>query len=174
MQYLKGNAFIADFAERTLKNIESSEQNSPYEITLLMNSLYGLLVVPEQRGYEKLNFIKLDSEIYNSFCKSIKSPQKTSAGVMDLQVLMRHMRNAIAHVNLEFGSEDGKLSKIKMYDGIGCKSCKQCKTVGGKAYLFYIDVKIVDLRKFVIEFAKKAVEYWKNKPSQALKKEAQK
>ena len=87
-----------DFFERTKANLEKYLENNkndenayPNEITQLINSLLGLLVVTKEKkviNYDKLNIENLLAK------QKIKPEPKNKA-------FIRHLRNAIAHGHIE-------------------------------------------------------------------------
>ncbi len=104
---------IGDFAQHTranletLRNLQKAQPNLElYEVTQLINSMLGLLVFPQQR------YIKRIPKTPVSELKSQGWPIPKVIGnypqVKDLNELVRYLRNAIAHCNLEFLSDDGK------------------------------------------------------------------
>jgi hypothetical protein len=99
---------VVDFAKRTKHNLDRIRQmkqgdETVYEVTQLINSMLGLLVFPKENFYENIPRIPIDElerkgwiipKVIGSF------PQVT-----DLRELIRYLRNAIAHFNLEFYNE---------------------------------------------------------------------
>lgn len=102
MMYAKGNDFIKDFAERTKSNLAALE-NSPYEVTQLINSMVGLLIIPQQRQFKKITDTLIDSNLLNKMENCIK--QNTYKKPINLQEICRHLRNAVAHSRIEFEAE---------------------------------------------------------------------
>nr|WP_321375707.1 HEPN family nuclease [uncultured Bacteroides sp.] len=93
-----------DFIERTkilLEQYEKTEINSSekYEVSLLLNCCVGLLLIPKEESYDKINerlnlnddwgITESDITIDNSNSKSVKST-------------LRHLRNSVAHGKFEF------------------------------------------------------------------------
>ena len=107
MMYNKGNKFIADFVSRTKKNDEIVKNNDGYEVTQLINSLIGLLIIPEQTMYRQITDDSVDDKLLvkliSCINKNTYKPKKE-----DLQAITRHMRNAVAHSKISFKSEKGK------------------------------------------------------------------
>ena len=111
MEYEK---LVQDFAYRTRKNLDALlylKRTKPdnnievYEVTQLINSMLGLLVFPKERYFDKIPKTPL-SELANQGW-----PISTVEGnyeVKDLQELVRYLRNAIVHCNLEFLSNEKK------------------------------------------------------------------
>lgn len=104
---------VKDFAYRTRVNLETLRQlqkSQPkleiYEVTQLINSMLGLLVFPQQRYIEcipKTPLTELEGQGWPIPKVVDNYPQ-----VRDLNELVRYLRNAIAHCNLEFLSDDGR------------------------------------------------------------------
>ncbi|MCK4472373.1 MAG: hypothetical protein KAW49_11375 [Anaerolineae bacterium] len=108
MQY--GNV-VKDFARRTRKNLDllrDLQDRHPdteyYEVTHLINSMLGLLVFPQQRYLESIPETPLDELARKGW------PIPTVIGdypqVNDLRQLVRYLRNAITHFNVEFLSDE--------------------------------------------------------------------
>ena len=101
---------VVDFAKRTAKNLETLrqlKQSQPdaeiYEVTQLINSMLGLLVFPKERDvkFPSIGFKKLEASGW-----VIPKPEIGNQ-VRNLSEFIRYLRNAIAHCNLEFLSNDG-------------------------------------------------------------------
>ncbi len=103
MEYKKD--LIEDFARRTRDNLcrlrtMQADGAEVYEVTALVNSLLGLLVFPQQKYVDSIPETPIDElsrhgwpipEVVGDF------PQVTN-----LRQLVRHLRNAISHFNVEF------------------------------------------------------------------------
>lgn len=111
---------VRDFALRTRKNLDAlraiqQSQSDVYEVTQLINSMLGLLVFPQQRYVHRIPQVSLD-ELYKQGWPIPKVvgdyPQ-----VANLNQLVRYLRNAIAHFNLEFISDGfGKIQGLKVWN----------------------------------------------------------
>ena len=96
----------ADFARRTLQNLDYVQKQARrgeegvYEVTQLWNSLLGLIVLPHERVIRRLPTTP----------RTEMSPQGwplvTTAGgePKSLRDLVRRLRNAVAHFNVEFNA----------------------------------------------------------------------
>lgn len=100
---------IEDFASRTRDNLRcinalKASGIEVYEVTALVNSMLGLLVFPQQRYIDSIPETSI-AELANRGW-----PIPTVVGdfpqVRNLRQLVRHLRNAISHFNVEF-FEDG-------------------------------------------------------------------
>lgn len=89
---------IKDFFKRTKENLDKYLENNkkdedsyPNEITQLLNSLLGLLVITKEKGkidYNNLNIEDLQTKL------TIKPESENKA-------FIRHLRNAIAHGHIK-------------------------------------------------------------------------
>ncbi len=112
MMYDKDN-LVLDFIRRTRKNLKLVESlvkdNNPtdieaYEVTQFINSLLGLLIIPQQALYDNLPETPL-SELTENGWPEIK-PIEGCLPKDNLYQLLRYLRNSVAHFNVEFLSED--------------------------------------------------------------------
>jgi len=113
-----------DFAKRTLKIIEQydkAKQPGPenFEVTLLVNCLVGLLILPHERrinvipdvGIEKLREWSIDPSFINSW--GGKGQRKT------LRQLVRRLRNSVAHFHIEAEGTEQDIERLKFSDRNG-------------------------------------------------------
>ena len=114
---------------------EKSKGNEAYEITQLINSCLGLLVLPQQRFMEsipKTPIIELEQDGWAIPKVTGQFPQ-----VKNLRELINYLRNSIAHFNIIFFSDYEK----------EIKSIKICNKRGGKktleATLWLIELKSI-------------------------------
>lgn len=101
MMYVSKETFIKEFAERTKANYQRL-RTGPYEITQLINSMIGLLIIPEQRVYDKISDSLLDKQLLNKLKDSSCLKRYTYPKQLNLQQICRHLRNAIAHSHIDF------------------------------------------------------------------------
>jgi hypothetical protein len=105
---------VQDFALRTRANIriiQKIQKEQPeiefFEVTQLINSLLGLLIFPQQRYIDRIPEIPLQNLEEDGW------PVPKIVGgdypqVKNLKELIRYLRNAIAHCNIEFISDQNK------------------------------------------------------------------
>lgn len=111
---------IRDFAQRTLRNMrvidELKEQGQEvYEITQLVNSTLGLLVFPQQ-GYVK-RIPRTPLEQLRSDGWPVPKVRGGFDQVQNLNQLIRHLRNAIAHFNIKFiGDGQNRLRLLRVWN----------------------------------------------------------
>ena len=111
---------VKDFAKRTKLNLSLIQEhhkkgNEAYEVTQLINSCLGLLVLPQQNFIRSIPETPIDKLIDDGWI--IPTVDGNYPQVKDLNELMRYMRNAIAHCNIEFISDsEDKLKSIKIWN----------------------------------------------------------
>ena len=98
---------IGDFAQRTLHNLRVIRElrgrepgSQVFEVTQLVNSTLGLLVFPQQKYVDSIPETSLDELGANGW--PIPRIVGNYPQVENLRQLIRVLRNAIAHFNLEF------------------------------------------------------------------------
>lgn len=94
---------VADYAERTLRNLEyiefrAADNEAVYPVTQLWNSLLGLIVLPRERDVGCIPETRM-AELW-----AAGWPLITVAGRehQTLRQLVRDLRNAITHFNVDF------------------------------------------------------------------------
>ncbi len=107
MQYDQQD-LVRDFARRTRQNLEfvrsaRTKGADVYETTQLVNSMLGLLVFPQQRYVDSIPATSV--EVLERQGWPIPHVSRDYDQVQDLNQLIRYLRNAIAHCNLEFLSD---------------------------------------------------------------------
>lgn len=171
MEYLKGNAFLGDFAQRTLKNLQVIEnQNTDdaekFEVTQLVNSLLGLIVFPRERGINLTGYVACVS--------TLKKYVMNHKSNLTNKELMRNLRHAISHSHIFFEKSVIKDKKgnyqIESITFVNCdygnngspcggKICDKCrlKQKSNQAPDFQLTIPISELRTCVEEFAKEII-----------------
>lgn len=144
------DAVVRDFAHRTRQNLKMIEElaasNQPnsnhdvFEVTQLINSMLGLLVFPQQEYFLHIPETPLED------IKSAGWPIPQVCGgfpqVSDLRMLMRYLRNAIAHFNIEFIADENKnIAGLRVWN-----------TPPGKAINWKAEMGILELRGIVERF----------------------
>ena len=102
MMHAKGDEFIKDFALRTKENYRLV-QRGPYEVTQLINSAVGLLIIPQQKQYDKI----VDGIVSEELLQDLQNcvVKNTYPQNLNLGQIARHIRNSIAHARFEFIAE---------------------------------------------------------------------
>lgn len=93
MDFLKGEAFLSDFAKRTLSNLEIIQNEAmhnanAYEVTQLINSLLAFIVFPYERN--------LNVPIEKIFSPYIIYPKQKAKN----RNTYKNLRHAISHSHI--------------------------------------------------------------------------
>lgn len=109
-----------DFIHRTKSIIEQYNkfkisEDDKFEVTLFLNCLVGLFILPQQHWFDNVS-TKLISEeewgIKESHILFIKETE-----TKNVKDIARHIRNSISHYRFKvFGNTDKKISEIKFED----------------------------------------------------------
>ncbi len=109
-----------DFVERTKRILEQYDsltipEKDKFEVTLLLNCLVGLLILPQQNWYDNL-----PSEIISQKEWGI-TPEHISfikrGETKNIKDISRHLRNSVAHYRFKaFDNSSNKISRIKFED----------------------------------------------------------
>jgi hypothetical protein len=102
---------VEDFARRTRENLRilraAHERGEHiYEVTALINSMLGLLVFPQQKYVNSIPETSLEELSVQGWPIPVvvgDFPQ-----VLNLRQLIRNLRNAVSHFNIEFYTEGGE------------------------------------------------------------------
>ena len=95
--------FIRDYIERTKLNYERLKAG-PYEVTQLINSAIGLLIIPEQKLYDKITNKLISKQLLNELIVHIQI--NTYDKQPNLKIIARHLRNSVAHARLELKAQE--------------------------------------------------------------------
>ena len=117
MNYFKNQEY--EFIQRTKKIIEQYEKfaidkNEKYEVTLLLNCLVGLLILPQQHWFKKLPKVIVCEEnwgIGENHISIIKEGEKKT-----VQNVARHLRNSIAHYRFIIPKNNGLIIRVEFED----------------------------------------------------------
>ena len=139
MNYGKNNKeVIYNYILRTRENYFAIKKyGSEFEVTQLINSLIGLLIIPNEA--ETLRIIDeelfLDEELIENY------PQYYAAEVPDAREFIRHLRNAVAHYGITFK---------------GKKSIEEIEFRSGKeGYKHSCSFKVKEFETFVLDFSER-------------------
>ena len=118
----------------------------PFENTLFINACVGLLIIPQQSLFNHLPTEVVSADkwgIADTDISCIKEPNKSVKNVA------RHIRNAIAHDGIRFGSDNGKdITHIKITDW---------KDERHKTETFKAVIEVTKFKTFVWAFAQFAL-----------------
>ncbi len=102
MMYAKESEFLKDFITRTQHNYNMVKQG-PYEVTQLINSFVGFLIIPKEKIFDKISDGLIDQQLLAKMKQKIiidTYPEHCS-----LMQIARHLRNAVAHGRMDFCAE---------------------------------------------------------------------
>jgi HEPN family protein len=136
--------FERKFMERSLELVK--EYQGPYDATLLLNCLLGLLIVPKEACIKSIPKDPIEGVgKWGISPNSIKSHGKSFGlddDAKDIRGLVWHLRNAIAHYHFKPIPEKGEVEAFHFHDDRG----------------FVAEVKLEELRVFVEKLATKLKE----------------
>ncbi len=118
MSHYKNQEF--DFINRTKAIIEQYEKlelskTEKFEVTLLLNCLVGLLILPQQNWFNSLPTDLVTQKEWGIDEKHISTIKKGET--KNVQNVARHLRNSIAHYNFKvFENKSNDISSIKFED----------------------------------------------------------
>lgn len=131
--------FAKSFMERTMQIV--TKYDGTYDATLLINCLLGLLILPKEALLDKIPATPLDSlNEWGIQPNSIKNPRKCDYGHqhdLSLRQLVRRMRNAVAHFQVEPFPKKGDVVGFTFKDRNG----------------FRAELTLSELKKFVVKLS---------------------
>ena len=148
MEYATGPQFAIDFAERTKKNLELLN-NSSYDVTQLINSLVGLLIIPRDYGFRHINDNLIEPELRNAVLQGVQ--MNTYPSEISLNSVLTHMRNAVCHSRMKFHVD--KAGTDAVVKDIATIEFKDSKRELGEIYRFQMEISIDLLKKLVYAFS---------------------
>lgn len=113
---------IRDFAERTQANLRAIEKlqesgKTVYEVTQLVNSMLGLLVFPREEFVDRIPATPLPELAADGW--PVPEISGRFSPPADLQELIRYLRNAIAHFNVNFlGDQDDRIQGLRLWNSV--------------------------------------------------------
>ena len=146
MMYATGQEFIKDFAQRTIENYNHISDDS-YKVTQLINSSIGLLVIPQQKLFNKISDKMISSQLLQEMRKTITTPQCSIP--TKLSTIARHMRNSITHATIKFNAENASTNNnsLTIYSVTFTDEDPESHNI------FELTVPIPLLEKFFLEFS---------------------
>jgi len=136
----------SDFISRTLSILDQYDslkfpKDEKYEVTLMLNCMVGLLILPQQEWISHLPtelISKKEWGIDASHISYLKIGEAKS-----VNVIARHLRNSLAHSNfIAFSNKSSEITRVKFVDW----DRQQNKT-------FESEIPIADLKTFLRKFA---------------------
>ncbi len=97
---------VETILKRTTENLKIFEDIAKNDVTLYINSMIGLLVIPEQELYEEITDEMFnDKELLNNVKDCVDKKYST-----DLKEIVRHLRNSVCHGHISFDGEKPPLN----------------------------------------------------------------
>lgn len=160
--------FLKDFIERTQKNLK--EYHGEYEVTQLINSLLGLVTIPQSWEYSSLDKIIFD------FKEFLNNQQDDIYSNMEFKDFIRHIRNGIAHgyiytdASTSDSSSDREINFIIIADYNPKKHNNECLKKLEKKYDevpndfdYAFEFRVEYFKKFVMKFSDEILNVLKEK-----------
>lgn len=113
--------FEKDFVLHTLHILENYD--GPYGVTLLINCMLGLIVLPRERGYNRISerdgitFQDLGLNESDVLCWGNLSAKEHNAARF-----IRCLRNSVAHIQIDGLCEKGEIKSLRFADESGFKA----------------------------------------------------
>lgn len=139
--------FNIDFVKRTIELLESVE--TEYDVTLLINCLFGLIVIPTEYKYHRATYEK-----YAEKCLENIKKYSFRRKCEDEQDLVRCIKNSLSHLNFQVGSDGSKLNMIKFRDKKFYKNINGVYFKNNNGNVTEIEFTVDKLREFAHEMAK--------------------
>ena len=151
--------FVKEFTKRTLHIL--TEYKGKYDVTMMVNSAVGLLVIPKEVYFEHMKFP--DSVVSEDFlnqlqrCIQVNLYDGRQNTDNSLHTIIRHLRNAVAHGRMTIHIKDtnihsqmADIESIEFYD----KGTTIEKKTGKKINIEFKIIITVDLfRQLLIAIA---------------------
>ncbi len=125
-----------------------------FDATLLLNCLLGMLVVPFEKNNHKFKVQELTGEITTMFTRLKEANCYDSFGnnYNDYDII-RYLRNTIAHFNVEFYSDEGKIKEfefishsIDLYCKLKKGNCSHKSVITGNP-VFRVKMSLKDIKE---------------------------
>lgn len=150
MQFIDKEKIMPEYVSRTLINLDIVKKagSRGYEVTQLVNSLVGLLILPKEKVFSDVCDESVSKEILTqisdkvSICKDRNEKDEEK----NLKNIIRHMRNGVCHFHLDFLGNNGKIEEIKIEDYY------EDKKTNRKLKTFAVELSIELLEKFILQF----------------------
>jgi hypothetical protein len=153
---------LRDMMRRTMDNLEFVERRAafdgPFEVAQLINSFLGAFAHPWERLEPDLKHIPLTQAIAQGW-PEITSEEAEVRPPKNLDVLIRRMRNAVAHGNLEWlPDEHNAIAAVRIWNTKKQQDAPPIRT-------WEAVISIIDMRRFLDCFVRLAEEIQTGKPN---------
>lgn len=93
---------VKELVIRTKENYKSLK-GGPYEVTQLLNSAICLLIIPQQKLFDRVADNLVSEKLFNRLLAAVQ--QNSYKQQLNLSQLARHLRNSIAHARIKLIAE---------------------------------------------------------------------
>lgn len=149
MMYASETKFVREYIDRTKWNYDLMKRlNGSFEVTELINSMVGLLIIPKEQYLSQVTNNLIDQGLLN---KMIHCIQKDDYSDSTLRGIVKHMRNAVAHGRIEFRAEKPPLNEASLI--IHSVIFKDQDDIKRPSKYFEIEINADLLEEFLFAFA---------------------
>ena len=136
--------FPIDFVKRTKANL--SDYSGDFEVTNLINSCLGLIIIPKQRISDRIPTYEFTEQNcdFGITLKNICFEQNKN---YELSNILRHIRNGLAHGRIEQKSKNGEIAGLRIYD-----------KNNNSGENFSIEFSVEEFKRFAISVSNKFIE----------------
>ena len=140
--YKYKDEFINDFIARTKVLLERNS-DTEYDVTLFINCLLGLLIIPKERNKKVIDDSLFSSDLIRRITECIS---KDTYSDHNMSQIIRHVRNSFVHGNFEPKEKEESEPKV-----VGSLVIKDSYIK--KGFIFEMECPIELFKEFVIECA---------------------
>ena len=146
-----------DFVDRTSKILSQYDDyfkdkdiSKKFEVTLMINSFVGLLILPQQEWFDQLPEELISMGEWGIDVKHIGFIRNKNDNKKSVKAVATHLRNSVVHYNfIAFENKKDEISQIQFLDYTD--KSKSTKT-------FEATVPVANLRRFLDKFSQTMIE----------------
>lgn len=149
MMYASETKFVREYIDRTKWNYDLMKRlNGSFEVTELINSMVGLLIIPKEQYLSQVTNNLIDQGLLNKMIQCIRKDDYSDS---TLKGIVKHMRNAVAHGRIEFCAEKPPLNEAPLI--IHSVIFKDQDDIKRPSKYFEIEINADLLEEFLFAFA---------------------
>lgn len=149
MMYASETKFVREYIDRTKWNYDLMKNlNGSFEVTELINSMVGLLIIPKEQYLSQVTNNLIDQGLLNKMIQCIRKDDYSDS---TLKGIVKHMRNAVAHGRIEFCAEKPPLNEAPLI--IHSVIFKDQDDIKRPSKYFEIEINADLLEEFLFAFA---------------------
>ena len=147
--YASETKFVREYIDRTKWNYDLMKNlNGSFEVTELINSMVGLLIIPKEQYLSQVTNNLIDQGLLNKMIQCIRKDDYSDS---TLKGIVKHMRNAVAHGRIEFCAEKPPLNEAPLI--IHSVIFKDQDDIKRPSKYFEIEINADLLEEFLFAFA---------------------